>query len=150
MPSFHLVPSLLGLIGFVLLCVVFHDVFEVMLLPRRVQRRWRLVRIFFNYSWALWSAVAQRMRSGKRRENMIGIYGPLSLVVLMLLWAVILIFAFGFAFYALRPSEGLLRLLYMSGVTFFTLGYGDVTPQTHLSKILAVFESGTGFGLSPL
>jgi len=55
--------SVLGFIGFLCLCVVFHDVFEVMLLPRRVQRKLRLVRIFFNYSWALWAAVAQRIRS---------------------------------------------------------------------------------------
>lgn len=139
-------PSLLGFIGFLLLCVVFHDVFEVMLLPRRVQRRLRLVRIFFNYSWAIWSFVAQRIPSPKRRENIIGIYGPLSLVVLMLCWAVILITAYGLVFCGLQPSSGLSHLLYMSGVTFFTLGYGDVIPQTPLAKLVAIFESGTGFG----
>jgi hypothetical protein len=36
---------------------------------------------------------------------------------------------------------------YFSGVTFFTLGYGDVTPHTPLLKVLAVTEAGTGFGL---
>lgn len=145
---FYVIPlsSVLGFIGFTLLCVVFHDVFEVMLLPRRVQRRLRLVRLFFNYSWAFWSSIAQRIRSVKRRENIIGIFGPLSLVVLMLFWAVILIFAFGFIYFALQPSFGLLHVVYMSGVTFFTLGYGDVTPQTHLSKVIAVLEAGTGFG----
>ncbi len=100
----------------------------------------------FGHSWAFWSAMALRIRSGKRRENMIGIFGPLSLVVLMFFWAVILIVAFGFVFDALQPSSGLLHLLYMSGVTFFTLGYGDVTPQTHFSKVAAVAEAGTGFG----
>ena len=138
--------SVLGFIGFILLCVVFHDVFEVMLLPRRVQRRFRLVRLFFIYSWALWSRVAKRIPSGKARENIIGIFGPLSLVVLMLLWASILIVSFGFVFYALQPASGLFHLMYMSGVTFFTLGYGDVTPQTALTKVIAVFEAGTGFG----
>lgn len=146
--SLHVIPgsSILGCIGFILLCVVFHDVFEVMLLPRRVQRRLRLVRLFFNYSWALWSGVAQGIRSPKRRENVIGIFGPLSLVVLMLLWAVILILGFGFVYHALEPSAGLLHLLYMSGVTFFTLGYGDIVPQTYVSKVMAVLEAGTGFG----
>lgn len=144
----HPIPlsSLLGFIGFVFLCLVFHDVFEVMLLPRRVQRRFRLVRLFFNYSWAFWSWMARRLPSGKARENTIGIFGPLSLVILMLLWAIILILSFGLIFNALQPSFGLLHLLYMSGVTFFTLGYGDVTPQTHLSKVVAVIEAGCGFG----
>lgn len=146
MPSYPFVPTLSGFIGFLLLCIVFHDVFEVMLLPRRIARRLRLVRIFFNWSWSVWSFVAQRIPSVKTRENIIGIYGPLSLVVLMLLWAVILITAFALVFWGLQPASGLLHLLYMSGVTFFTLGYGDVTPQTHLSKAVAVFEAGTGFG----
>ena len=34
----------------------------------------------------------------------------------------------------------------MSGVTFFTLGYGDVTPLDGLGQVLAVMEAGIGFG----
>ena len=34
----------------------------------------------------------------------------------------------------------------MSGVTFFTLGYGDVTPAATLGRFLAVIETGMGFG----
>jgi hypothetical protein len=34
----------------------------------------------------------------------------------------------------------------MSGETFFTLGYGDVTPSTRAGKMLSVLEAGTGFG----
>jgi len=36
--------------------------------------------------------------------------------------------------------------LYFSGTTFFTLGLGDVTPATTFSRVVAVFEAGTGFG----
>jgi hypothetical protein len=36
--------------------------------------------------------------------------------------------------------------LYMSGTTFFTLGYGDVTPLAPLGRVLSVIESGLGFG----
>ena len=35
---------------------------------------------------------------------------------------------------------------YMSGVTFFTLGYGDVTPAATVGRLLAVIETGIGFG----
>ena len=35
---------------------------------------------------------------------------------------------------------------YFSGVTFFTLGYGDVTPIGRLGRTLAVVETGIGFG----
>ena len=36
--------------------------------------------------------------------------------------------------------------LYMSGTTFFTLGFGDVTPTSASGRVLAVIESGMGFG----
>jgi hypothetical protein len=36
--------------------------------------------------------------------------------------------------------------LYMSGTTFFTLGFGDVTPLEPLGRALVVVEAGTGFG----
>jgi hypothetical protein len=36
--------------------------------------------------------------------------------------------------------------LYFSGVTFFTLGFGDIIPVDGLGRLLAVIESGLGFG----
>jgi hypothetical protein len=35
---------------------------------------------------------------------------------------------------------------YMSGITFFTLGYGDVTPISDSGRFVAVIEAGIGFG----
>jgi ion channel len=54
--------------------------------------------------------------------------------------------AFGtkLALYETNPPLGI--LLYMSGVTFFTLGYGDVVPLDGLGRFLAVLETGLGFG----
>src|SRR5439155_7721424 len=36
--------------------------------------------------------------------------------------------------------------LYMSGQTFFTLGFGDLTPTTTAGRLLSVLEAGLGFG----
>jgi hypothetical protein len=36
--------------------------------------------------------------------------------------------------------------LYVSGTTFFTLGLGDVVPQTWPARAVTVLESGLGFG----
>jgi hypothetical protein len=36
--------------------------------------------------------------------------------------------------------------LYLSGVTFFTLGFGDVTPVNPLGRMLVITETGLGFG----
>jgi ion channel len=39
---------------------------------------------------------------------------------------------------------------YMSGTTFFTLGLGDVVPNTLLARAITVIEAGTGFGILAL
>ena len=40
--------------------------------------------------------------------------------------------------------------LYVSGTTFVTLGFGDITPLSRLGRALAVFEGGTGLGFLAL
>ncbi len=128
------------------LAVVFFDVFEVMLLPRRVRRRLRLVRIFFRSTWGIWSNVALRFSPGNGRETTLSFYGPLSMVLLIVFWVSALIIGFGCLQWALEQSTPLARQLYLSGTTFFTLGYGDVTPQTPATKVVAICEAATGFG----
>ena len=142
-------PSVFAVLGCLLICVVVHDAFEVMLLPRRVRRQLRLVRIFFRVTWWPWSAVGNRLQPGDIRDAFLSLYGPLSLLLLLLLWATALIFGFGILQWALDAEtmhSSLPHQLYFSGVTFFTLGYGDITPQTPLSKVAAVIEAGTGLG----
>jgi hypothetical protein len=47
-----------------------------------------------------------------------------------------------------KTSTGAVDLftyLYLSGVTFFTLGFGDITPVNTLGRVVIVMESGIGF-----
>ncbi len=71
-----------------------------------------------------------------RRENFLGYFGPLSLIFLLILWATGLIFGFALLQYGagehFRLSGEPLTfglLVYHSGETFFTLGYGDIIPR---------------------
>jgi len=141
---------ILAIASILLLLVVLHDAFEVMLLPRRVKSRLRIVQLFFRFSWAVWSRIARRIGSDDRRHNYLSLYGPLSMVWLLLVWGVGLITGFGTLFYTLNraaaPALSWPNQLYLSGVTFFTLGYGDLVPQTPAAKVLAVLEAGTGLG----
>jgi len=134
---------------FVLL-VILHDAFEVMLLPRRVKSRLRIVRLFFRFTWLAWSRVARRIHSLDRRHNYLSLYGPLSMVWLLVVWATGLIAGFGTLYWVLDAGQPV-RLswtnqIYFSGVTFFTLGYGDVAPHTGVEKLLVVLEAGAGLG----
>lgn len=138
--------------GLLLLLLILQDAFEVMLLPRRVQRRWRFVRFYFQGTWAVWRGLARLHKPGAARERFLSVYGPLSMTVLFATWAVGLIVAFSLVQWATQSIELKAPLdfgdqFYMSGVTFFTLGYGDVVPTTTLSRTIAVLEAGAGFGL---
>ncbi|THD51243.1 potassium channel family protein [Phenylobacterium sp.] len=139
-------------IGIVLVICVLQDAFEVMLLPRRVQRRWRFVQLYFKGLWWVWSAFGRLRSAGARRERLLSIFGPLSMALLFALWSVVMVFAFGLIQWAAQHQQGhappdLGDQIYMSGVTFFTLGYGDIVPHTGPAKVVAVLEAGAGFGL---
>jgi hypothetical protein len=137
--------------GLVLLALILQDAFEVMLLPRRVARRWRLMRWYFRAAWMAWSGFARAIAEGAPRERFLSIYGPLSMMVLFALWSAGLILSFAMIQWAVQTLSGFRVVFgqqaYMSGVTFFTLGYGDVTPQGSWARTIAVIEAGTGFGL---
>jgi hypothetical protein len=137
-----------GLLAVVLLAITLQDAFEVMLLPRAVQRQVRLVSYYYRATWAAWRAIAHGFPAGHKREHFLGIYGALSMVLLFAAWASSLILGFGMLLWALRADTQttVADQLYMSGVTFFTLGYGDVVPQSGSSRLLAVIEGGTGLG----
>lgn len=145
------------LAGLVIVAIVLWDAFETMILPRRVTRRFRLTRLFRVATWQPYAAFGRRVAAGAAREDLLSLYGPLSLLVLLALWATALIVGFALLHLGLgsrlhppdaAPDLGL--LVYLSGTTFFTLGFGDVTPLNPLGRALAVFEAGVGFGFLAL
>jgi hypothetical protein len=141
--------------GLILIAVVLWEAFEAVVLPRMVARPFRLTRLFYRVTWGSWSALARMLRP-RRREAFVSYFGPLSLLLLLALWAVGLVTGFGLlewvAGVTISPGEipGVGHALYYSGTTFFTLGLGDIAPLTHLGKFITVAEAGTGFGFLAL
>jgi hypothetical protein len=140
--------------GLAVVLIVLWDAFETIVLPRRVTHPFRLTRLFYRVTWRPWRAVARQLRNGRNRETFLSFYGPLSLLFLFVVWAAALIFGFGLLDFS-AASRDLSPLafptsVYMSGTTFFTLGLGDVTPHSSAERVLAVAESGLGFGFLAL
>lgn len=137
-----------------LILLVLIDGFEAMILPRRVGRKFRFTLLLYRTLWPLWRTIASRIHKPKRRHTFLSIFGPFSLLLLFALWAVMLILGFGllnmFVGTKLQTPNGvtadLFTYLYLSGVTFFTLGFGDIVPLNHLGRVVVVTESGIGFG----
>jgi len=141
------------LTGVAILLIVVWDAFEVIILPRRVTRRFRLSRFFYKNSWRIWKFVTRFVPSKKVRESSFGVFGPLSLLVLVAVWAVGLVLSFalmqygsGSAVNVTGTNTGFWTDAYLSGTTFFTLGLGDVVPRSGIARALVVFEAGLGFG----
>src|SRR5215470_12159838 len=139
--------------GVAILVIVVWDAFEVIILPRRVTRRFRLSRLFYKNLWRAWKFTARLLPAAKAREWAFGIFGPMSLLVLVAVWAVGLVLGFGLMQYGsgsalsvTGASRGFWTDVYLSGTTFFTLGLGDVVPRSATARALVVAEAGLGFG----
>jgi hypothetical protein len=142
-----------AIVGTISILAILLDAFETVVLPRRVRRSFRITSWFYRRTWIPWRKLASRIRSQARRENFLGYFGPLSLIFLLVFWAVGLIFGFALLQYGagehFRLGDESVTfgiLVYHSGETFFTLGYGDIVPSSGVARALAVSEAGLGFG----
>src|SRR5712664_3770332 len=139
--------------GVAIFLIIIWDAFEAIILPRRVTRRFRLTRLFYKTTWTTWKFIIGLVSSRKGRETLLGFFGPISLLILVGVWAVGLVLSFGLMQYGAGSAvvmtgaqPGFWTDLYLSGTTFFTLGLGDVLPRSGLSRALVVAEGGFGFG----
>jgi hypothetical protein len=112
-------------------------------------RRVRLSNLFFDSAGLLYLRIG-RLKPGNRRQMLLVAFAPLMLLTLIVLWALLLIVGWGLIHWSLgihfdgQPID-LLSGIYFSGVTFLTLGYGDLTPSESVGRTLAVTEAGMGF-----
>jgi hypothetical protein len=149
---YYLMHAFLAIAGILSILGILLDAFETVVLPRRVQRSFRLTSWFYRRTWKPYRRLANRIPSRARRENFLSYFGPRSLIFLLALWAAGLIFGFALLQYGAGEHFRLSGepitfglLIYHSGETFFTLGYGDIIPSSGLARALAVTESGLGF-----
>ncbi|HLW01541.1 MAG TPA: potassium channel family protein [Ktedonobacterales bacterium] len=148
---------LIAICAILLILGVLWDAFETVILPRRVTRRLRLTSLVYRFTWGPYLMVARRIPHGSRRESFLSFYGPLALILLLMVWAGSLImgfallhWAFGSRLFDPDGSAGFGTDVYMSGTTFFTLGLGDVIPRTPGERVVTVIEAGMGFGILAL
>src|SRR5438067_1432736 len=112
-----------AVLGLALVLFVLVEAFEALVLPRRVLRPFRFTRLYYRLTWRVWAVLARLVPYARPRQTFLGLFGPLSLLVLFAVWAASLIVGFGFVHHALAPRDGgLADAMYLSGTTFTTLG----------------------------
>ncbi|HEY6763975.1 MAG TPA: potassium channel family protein [Candidatus Sulfotelmatobacter sp.] len=141
-----------AILGAIIIWVVLLDAFETVVLPRRVTRHFKLTAWFYRRTWIPWTKIAKAIKTPSRQQSFLGYFGPLSLILLLGFWAAGLIFGFALMQFGIGKHEQLgsepitfARILYHSGETFFTLGYGDIVPTSGLARLFSVMEAGLGF-----
>jgi hypothetical protein len=137
-------------LGAVVVLVALRDIFHTLWHP---SGRSGLSRRIMAAVWR-----AGRPRRGRRRVSVLA--GPLSMVVVVLAWVVLVVLGWTLVYWPhvaqgfvlgsnleSRAPGGLLDALYLSMVTVGTLGFGDIVPTSEWLRIVVPVESLLGFVL---
>ena len=141
--------------GSLITVITLFDVFQSIVFPRpsvgRVQLSVNLVR----FGWRGWRAIAQRPKKLQTREAALAAFAPVSVVGLLVLWALLIITGYALIFSGLH--DGLSPQPDSFGTTmFFSAGrllafpVGGVEATGVATRILTSIEAATGFGLFAL
>lgn len=141
------VKVLVGLFGAAVVVAVWRDVISTVV-TTRPKRGLSPARRFYQVSWAIFSKVAARIEDPVARERFLTPYGPVSLVAVLAVWVAMLVIGWGLLWWSLEHRiEGITNVwsaVYFSGVTFLTIGFGDIVPEGSGTRILAVAEGLMG------
>jgi hypothetical protein len=155
-----LMPVLAGVMGALLCLVTLIELFETIVLLRRVTRRFRISRVLYRSVWVAGQLLGRLIP--RRREALLSVLGPFSLLVLVVSWTVGLVVGFALLQWAISPTlqatgtgqaqPGFREVVYFSATTFLTLGLGDIIPRAEAgaARALVMLEAGIDFGVVAL
>ena len=140
------------LLGSIVVVSTLADIFQSVVVPRPTRRSLRLAPFLLYGIWPLWKWIALRFPSAKRRAAILGIYAPLAVIMLLLVWVVVLIFGYGLLFLALHSEiqprlNDLGTALYFAGTSLLTLGFGDIVATGGITRALALFDGASGMAI---
>jgi hypothetical protein len=138
-------------LGVALIALTLRDIFEMLFHPLGRGRIGRLV---------IRGVSTLCARAANRREAANAIAGPLSFIAVIAVWATLLILGWALIFFphlpdgfrfdaGLDPADhsGFGDAIYISLTNLTSLGYGDISPQDSLLRILSPVEALFGLGL---
>lgn len=114
---------------------------------------------FVHGGWRLMVRLIRRF-SARRHRQVLGYAGPALIPFTLLLWAGFVVLGFGLVYVTLMPEgfrssadpgpRGIGDALWFSGVTFCTLGYGDMVPVGRAARVVALLEGISGLTMVSL
>jgi len=141
--------------GVLLVLSALLDLFQSIVTPRPAGGRLRLSRYLDRALWRAVRWLALRAGLARRREALLGSYGPALVLIQFLSWGLLLVVGYGLILDALRGQvsprpTGLGTSIYVAAVSFLTIGYGDYAPSGPVARVVAVVSGATGLGVIAL
>lgn len=139
------------LAGLLVVWVVLRDLFVGVIVPRPARGRFRPSNLIIRWSWRAWRWIGDRSGDVATREGRLGAFAPMALILLLVVWVLGLGLGYGLILYSIReqlnPVPNFGSVLYFSGVSMLTIGYGDIVPVAPAARIIALIEGATGLGV---
>jgi Ion channel len=144
-----------ALVGAAIVLVVLIDVFQSIVTPRPTAGRLRSSRYLVRYLWYVCRWLSYRLKSTRRRDALLGSFGPFSVLAMLFNWVVLLLLGYGLLLDAMRdqirPSPpGFGTSLYFAATSMFTIGFGDYVATSAPARIVSILAGATGLGMFAL
>ena len=141
--------------GLLVVVVILFDIFLTVVVPRRAPRTGQLLRVsgyLVPGLWSVWRWIGLRQASADRREAILGSFGALTIILLLVSWIAGLVVGYGLLLDALREQvrpqpETLDAALYFAGTALLTLGFGDFVAMGAPARMITLAAAATGLGV---
>jgi hypothetical protein len=135
-------------LGAIILFIALSDAVGTLVTTRVRRGRGWPTNFFYRHSWAAWRRIGLKMRDDDHRERTFTAYGPVSLLIMLMIWVSLEIIGWSLIWYGLREGfndlHTWLDALYFSGVNFLTVGFGDILAVHGGARILVVIAAFSG------
>jgi hypothetical protein len=138
-----------GVLGGSLVVLMLLEIFLTYLVPQRVRRGPRIVRVLREIAWRPWRWLARRLPD-RAADTMLGLYGPFGLLMNLTLWVLGMIVGYAALQWAggsqLAVGHGVTfgQDLYFSAATLVSSGTGSLSAQTTFARVIQVIDAASG------
>jgi hypothetical protein len=141
-------------VGALLILAVLNDVFQSVIVPRAVGKRFRISFVIFRGLWYSWPKIGWLVygADAEQREDFLAFFAPLALVLLLLAWTSCAVLGYAIIAWGWRdgfspPLHSFGEALYFAGTSLTTLGFGDVVGRASGPRGLSIFAAVTGLAI---